>query len=542
MIFLASIFSVIERTLRCYTWINSLDEILDVSQAFTYKVFIQLFYSCLILFGRYYICSKRHIYAHEYGIKCRNEILKNIQKKCILETNIYELNSDKLTKITHFIEESGRLIQEYKSRIARDLVPGITSVFIGIYQLWLYLNSDIFIYVSIYLFLLQFLYIFLSEKIRNQEKEFDKTIRTGQAKMYCSIRESIESSLLVNKFNRGQYEFDRFSSNIANTTCNELKRIKLFNAQDCIVKWMSHCVYIGIIVMCKNFIKNPRHILWVLYFAQEVRSGCEEVYEFFKVKNKWTTVNKEIANFIRENLSDDKQKYTVSDRIKIHNVSIGYDSNQLLENISFSDSMFNPNNYTILMGNNGSGKSSLCRILEGSSSHIMINDNGKFELPPKKTIMSCQQKTILFESKSVLYNLLYVTPYIYNENYELFNDQFSTDINRFNLHTILEKPVYKLSGGERQKICLLRAYIYSQYNNIKLLLLDEWDSALDNYSKCVGFEIIEKIRKKTSCAIVWVSHRQINQLMSNNSAKGILIKEKRITEDIYNKIYALYDN
>ena len=47
--------------------------------------------------------------------------------------------------------------------------------------------------------------------------------------------------------------------------------------------------------MCKNFIKNPRHILWILYFAQEVRSGCEEVYEFFKVKNKWTTVNKEIV-------------------------------------------------------------------------------------------------------------------------------------------------------------------------------------------------------------------------------------------------------
>ena len=156
--------------------------------------------------------------------------------------------------------------------------------------------------------------------------------------------------------------------------------------------------------------------------------------------------------------------------------------------------------------------------------------------------MSCQQKTILFESKSVLYNLLYVTPYIYSEDYELFNNHFSNDIYRFSLHTILGKPVYKLSGGERQKICLLRAYIYSQYNNISLLLLDEWDSALDNHSKSVGFEIIEKIRKKTSCAIVWVSHRQINQLMNNSSAKGILIKGKKITEDIYNKIYALYDN
>ena len=85
-------------------------------------------------------------------------------------------------------------------------------------------------------------------------------------------------------------------------------------------------------------------------------------------------------------------------------------------------------NYTILMGNNGSGKSSLCRI-----SHVILNRNAKFQLPPKKTIMSCQQKTILFESKSVLYNLLYVTPYIYSEDYKSFNDHFNNDIYRFQL-------------------------------------------------------------------------------------------------------------
>ena len=104
--------------------------------------------------------------------------------------------------------------------------------------------------------------------------------------------------------------------------------------------------------------------------------------------------------FIKEHLTKDKHRYTVSDRVIIKNISIGYDSNKLLENISFSSDMFNPNSYTILMGNNGSGKSSLCRILEGTCSHIVLNNNGKFELPHKKTIVSCQQKTILFESKS----------------------------------------------------------------------------------------------------------------------------------------------
>ena len=360
--------------------------------------------------------------------------------------------------------------------------------------------------------------------------------------MYCGIRESIESSLIVNKFNRSQYEFDKFSSNIENTTNNELKRIKLFNIQDCMVKWMSHCVYLGVMVMCKSYVNNPIHILWILYFAQEIRSGCEEIYQFFKVGNKWKTVDNEISRFITENLSNNNLNYTVSDRVNIQNISIQYDSNIVLNSVSFSKDMFKSNTYTILMGNNGSGKSSLCRILDGNSNYAKLSDNSIFEIPSKKFILSCQQKTILFESKSVLYNLLYVTPYIYTENYELFNTKFFSYIVKFNLDKLLEQSVYKLSGGERQKICLLRAYIYSQYSTIKLLLLDEWDSALDNFSKQVGFELIEEIRKKTSCAIVWVSHRQINQLINSNSAKGILIKNRVITEDNYNKIYNLYIN
>ena len=168
MILLSIIFFFFLRILRCHSWINSLDKMMDVSQTLSYTVFIQLFYSCCILFIRYFICSKRHIYAHGYGIYCRNKLLQNIQKRCILETNIYELNSDKLTTIGHYIEESGRLIQEYKSRISRDLIPGITSICIGIYQLESYLNSHTFIYVIMYLFLLEFLYLFFSEKINKE--------------------------------------------------------------------------------------------------------------------------------------------------------------------------------------------------------------------------------------------------------------------------------------------------------------------------------------------------------------------------------------
>ena len=149
---------------------------------------------------------------------------------------------------------------------------------------------------------------------------------------------------------------------------------------------VSLCLYWNNSYVQKFYQKSQAYFMDIVFCTRSKVRLCEEVYEFFKIKNKWTTVNKEIVNFITEYLSDIKHNYTISDRVLIQNISVGYGSNQLLENISFSDDMFNSNNYTILMGNNGSGKSSLCRILEGIYSHVILNRNANSNYHLKKLL------------------------------------------------------------------------------------------------------------------------------------------------------------
>jgi len=57
---------------------------------------------------------------------------------------------------------------------------------------------------------------------------------------------------------------------------------------------------------------------------------------------------------------------------------------------------------------------------------------------------------------------------------------------------LLDKPFGKLSGGQQQKIIILRALA----RNPELLLLDEPFSSLDNYSKKKLCEILENFRRK----------------------------------------------
>lgn len=149
----------------------------------------------------------------------------------------------------------------------------------------------------------------------------------------------------------------------------------------------------------------------------------------------------------------------------------------------------------------------------------------------------CEQNPNLFESKSVLYNIAYGTDDIYQDKYLQKLDFYREIADNIEMGQLLETPCCKLSGGERQKTCLLRAYLRSiqKQQEVDLLILDEWDSHLDVESKRQGLRLIQEIMDSTRCAVIWVSHNYIPELPSNTRA--VILQSNRVIEGSYQEVW-----
>ena len=75
-------------------------------------------------------------------------------------------------------------------------------------------------------------------------------------------------------------------------------------------------------------------------------------------------------------------------------------------------------------------------------------------------------------------------------------------VEQFQLGPLMDRSVFKLSGGEKQRVSLIRNLQFLP----KVLLLDEITSALDDVNKRNVNEIIHRYAREQNIAVLWVTH------------------------------------
>ena len=172
-----------------------------------------------------------------------------------------------------------------------------------------------------------------------------------------------------------------------------------------------------------------------------------------------------------------------------------------------------------LIGQSGSGKSTILRIVQG----LLKADKGEINIAKNTEIAYIFQEFNLLYNKNVFDNV--GLPLILKKK---FSAEKVEEVLKFvGLSDRKESFIASLSGGERQRVAIARALVI----NPQLLLCDEVTASLDKSVKDEILDLFEEINKKYGTTILVVTHEL--EVVKRLCSRVAVIEKGKIT-DIFN--------
>ncbi len=184
--------------------------------------------------------------------------------------------------------------------------------------------------------------------------------------------------------------------------------------------------------------------------------------------------------------------------ITLENISLNLNKQKILNNISLD---IKKEKITTIIGPNGGGKTSLLKIIlhlaKPTSGNIILQQKVHFGYMPQKINLD-------YHIPMTALDLLNLT------NKKALNDNFFVDLTKqMQVSDLLPRQLSELSGGQLQKIMLLRA-IASQVEvsnkQNTMLVLDEPTQFMDIIAINKFYHLLNYIKNTWKCSILLVSH------------------------------------
>lgn len=211
----------------------------------------------------------------------------------------------------------------------------------------------------------------------------------------------------------------------------------------------------------------------------------------------------------------------IMELFNLQNVMFNVNQQTILQNISM---VIPKNSFTVLTGPSGSGKSTLLKLLGSllspTSGTIEYQGQPIDRLKPteyRQQVSYCVQTPVLF-GKTVADNLRFP--------FEIRHLDFDVNhadllLSRVGLAGFMNKSIHEISGGEKQRVALIRNVMFYP----KVLLLDEITSALDEDNKAIIWKFIGELHHQHQISVISVTHQQAE---IKQATHVIMLKEGRV--------------
>lgn len=159
-----------------------------------------------------------------------------------------------------------------------------------------------------------------------------------------------------------------------------------------------------------------------------------------------------------------------------------------------------------ILGKSGQGKSTLLRIL----GRLLSPNTGTIRLDHKE--MTCWEPAHWRMKMSYVAQQAIMLPGSVEDNLRAVSTLHQRPFDQKHVHELLEqlyledldwsKPAQQLSGGEKQRLALVRTLLLKP----AVLLLDEVTASLDALSKQAAERLLVDLHVQTGTTLLWVTH------------------------------------
>lgn len=350
------------------------------------------------------------------------------------------------------------------------------------------------------------------------KKKFDKAIND-----YYVSWEALENSLtttvkafdfikLNNLYKYFEKKYFIVAKDIGRVSINLDKTVHMQDGLKVFVENLGNVIGFAIIgfLLYKDVIGFGQVIICV-FLGKEVLRLLNDVFNEYSSIQKYKICKNRVYEILNSEEKEEGVTLKSIETIEFEDVIFSYEQeNKVIQRVNF---IINNGDKVLIEGENGTGKSTLLKLIlnlyKDFSGSIKINDLNIEEINKEsyKNRIRYVSQNQCFIVENVMDNLM-----LFNDDIEVIKAYLEAF--QLSFHEIKDKPYYELSGGQKQKVCIIRALI----GEFDVLILDEPSNFLDHKS----IEILKNIIKELDKTVIVISH--------DSSFKEVLEKRFLIQE------------